>query len=92
MKNTILLVFYIRNLEKTVRVSVPSVHYHNLICHWHQTVWATEMVQTFSEAYRRAGFNGAHYVGVRPLKNTEKQQKPPTNIIFSVRHVHTNPY
>ena len=27
------------------------------------------MVQTFLELYQPAGFNGAHYVGVRPLKN-----------------------
>ena len=40
------------------------------------------MVRTFSEAYLQASFNGAHYVGVRPPKNTEKRQKPPKNIIF----------
>ena len=42
------------------------------------------MVQTFSEAYRRAGFDGAHYVGVRPPKNAEKRQKTPKKVIFSV--------
>ena len=41
------------------------------------------MVWTFSEAYRRAGFNGAQYIGVRPPKNAEKRQKPPKNVIFN---------
>jgi len=65
--------------------SCPSVRVSRfLIGRWHQTVWATEMVQTFSEAYRRAGFDGAHYVGVRPPKNAEKRQKTPKKVIFSV--------
>ena len=40
------------------------------------------MVQTFLESQDQAGFNGAHYIGVRPLKNAEKRQKTPKTVIF----------
>ena len=56
----------------------PCVCYQNLICHWHQTFWATETCQTFLECWDRARLNGGHYFGVSPpkmAKNAENHRK-----------------
>ena len=79
--------FRIWDLDNSVSVFVSvcvclCMCHHNLICHWHQTIWATEMCQTFLECWYRTHLNGAHYVGGSPPKNAQKHRKPPKNIIF----------